>query len=132
MWAPANFATIFCFNPAGRALADYSEAIQLDPKLIFAYFNSGVAYNRKGEYDHAVADFDEVIRLRSDFVPAYLERGRANLYAGLLPKALIDFNQAGELNPKYVYAALWLDVVNKRSNLPSRLSEATKRIDMTK
>lgn len=30
------------------------------------------------------------------------------------------------------FAALWLDIANRRSNLPSRLPEAIKQIDMTK
>ena len=36
------------------------------------------------------------------------------------------------MNPKNAYWALWLDIVGKRNNLPSRLDEATKQIDMTK
>src|SRR5262249_11484364 len=58
--------------------------------------------------------------------------GRANLLTGALPKALADINQAASLNPKYAYTALWLDIANRRSNLPSRLAEATKQIDMTR
>ena len=53
------------------------------------------------------------------------------LYADLLPKALADINQASALNPKDAYAALWLDIVNKRSNLPSRLAETAAQINMT-
>jgi lipoprotein NlpI len=49
-----------------------------------------------------------------------------------LPKALADLNQASELSPKDVYLALWLDIANKRSNLPSRLPQAITQIDMTK
>ena len=51
--------------------------------------------------------------------------------AGALPTALADLSQASELNPKHPYAALWLDIVNKRSNLPSRFAEAAKQINMT-
>src|SRR5262249_16751916 len=43
-----------------------------------------------------------------------------------------DLHQASELEPKFAYAALWLDIANRRSNLPSRLPEAIKQIDMTK
>jgi hypothetical protein len=59
-------------------------------------------------------------------------RGRANFFAGALAKALADLDQASELNPKYAYTALWVDIVNRRSNLPSRLSESMKQIDMSK
>ena len=40
--------------------------------------------------------------------------------------------QSSALNPKYAYAALWLHIVDTRNNLPSRLAEAAKQIDMTK
>lgn len=36
------------------------------------------------------------------------------------------------LDPKDAYTALWLDIVDKRSNPPGQLSEAAKQIDMTK
>ncbi len=45
-----------------RAIADYTEAIRLDPKYAHAYNNRGNAYGAKGDYDHAIADFDQVIR----------------------------------------------------------------------
>ena len=63
---------------------------------------------------------------------AYFNRGRANLYAGALPKALADLDQATAVHPKYAYAALWLDIVAQRSNVSSRLSQATAALDMTK
>ena len=63
---------------------------------------------------------------------AHRNRGGVYLYSGALSKALADFNQASELDPKYAYAALWVDIVSKRSNLPSRLADAAKQIDMTK
>jgi lipoprotein NlpI len=49
-----------------------------------------------------------------------------------MPKALADLNQVSELNPKDAYAALWLDIANKRSNLPSRLARSVTQIDMAK
>jgi len=115
-----------------RAIADYNEAIRLDPKDAFPFNNRGNAYRDKGDNDPAIADYNEAIRLDPKFAQAYLNRGRTNLYAGALPKALADLNRASELDPKHAYTALWLDIVNKRSNLPSRLAQATTQIDMTK
>jgi lipoprotein NlpI len=115
-----------------RAIADCTEAIQLDPKYAFAYNNRGLVYNAKDDHDRAIADYTEAIRLDPKYALAYKNRARVNLYAGALPEAMADLNQARELDPKDAYAALWLDIVNKRSNLPSRLAEATKQIEMTK
>ena len=115
-----------------RAIADYSEAIRLDPKYAYAYNNRGNAYYDKGDHDRAIADYSEAIRLDPKYAQAYFNRGVAYLYAGRLPKALADLGQSSALNPKYAYAALWLNIVETRSNLPSQLAEAAKQIDMTK
>ena len=97
-----------------------------------AYYNRGIADQSKSDYDRAIADFDQAIAINPKYMASYFSRGRLNLFIGALPKALADLNQASELSPKYAYAALWLDIANKRSNLPSRLPEAMKQIDMTK
>jgi tetratricopeptide (TPR) repeat protein len=46
-----------------RAIADYTEAIRLDPKLAIAYYERGVAYHALGDFDRAIADYTEAIRL---------------------------------------------------------------------
>lgn len=43
---------------------------------------------------------------------------------GRATKALADLGQPKALNPKHAYAAIWLDIVDKRSNLPRRLAGA--------
>jgi len=114
-----------------RAIADFDLAIRIDPKNTRAYTVRGVAWAAKGDLDRAIADYDQAIRFDPKNSSWYFHRGLSNLYAGALPTALADLNQASELNPKHAYAALWLDIVNKRSNLPSRLAEAAKQINMT-
>jgi tetratricopeptide (TPR) repeat protein len=111
-----------------RAIADYTQAIQLNPRDAKPHVNRGNAYSDKGDFDRAIADYNEAIQLDPKFAFAYLNRGLANLFNGALPKALADLNQASELDPKFAYAALWLDIANRRSNLPSRLPEAIKQI----
>jgi tetratricopeptide (TPR) repeat protein len=44
------------------ALADFSEAIRLNPKDSGSRYERGAIYYQKGEYSTALADFDEVIR----------------------------------------------------------------------
>ena len=115
-----------------RAIADYNEVIRLDPKDAKAYNSRGIASRAKGDLDSAIADYNEAIRLDPKDAGCYKNRGVANLYAGSLSRALADLNQASELKPKDAYTALWLDVVNKRSNLPSRLPQAIAQLDMTR
>jgi len=121
-----------------RSIADFDRAIQFSPRWDAAYYNRGFSYAGKGDWDRAIADYTQAIAINPKYDHAvsmrgraYYSRGRANLLSGALPKALADLNQAVEANPRYAYAALSLDIANKRSNLPSRLADAEKQIDMT-
>ena len=60
-----------------RAIADYTEAIRLDPKYANAYHNRGLAYRDKGDTDRAIADYTEAIRLDPKYANAYNNRGVA-------------------------------------------------------
>ena len=40
-----------------KAIADYTEAIRINPDHAKAYNNRGAAYEYKGEYDKAMADY---------------------------------------------------------------------------
>jgi hypothetical protein len=49
-------------NPK-HGLADYDQAIRLDPKSARVRYFRGVAYTRKRQWDRAIADFEEGQRL---------------------------------------------------------------------
>jgi Flp pilus assembly protein TadD len=46
-------------------IADYTEAIRLDPSDSTAYRHRGLAYEAKGDGEHASADYNMVIQLRT-------------------------------------------------------------------
>src|SRR5207302_1707573 len=115
-----------------RAITDYNEAIRLDPRHALAFNNRGNAYQLKGSPDRAIPDYSEAIRLHPKESGMYFNRALANFYSGNLPQALADLNQSSEINPQHAYAALWRDIVDRRSNLPSRLVQSMTQIDMTK
>ena len=113
-----------------RTIADASEAIQLDPKIAVAYYYRAGAYVQKGDNNHAIADYSEAIRLDPKSSKSYFNRGLLNLYANSVDKALADLNQASALAPNDAYAALWLDIVSQRNNLPSRLPQTSSQLDV--
>jgi len=54
----------------GPAIADYSKAIELDPKFAPAYNARGITYAKKGDPDRAIADFDNAIELDPKYTVA--------------------------------------------------------------
>ncbi len=114
-----------------HAIADYNEAIRLNPKDAKGYNDRGIAYDNKGDLDHTIADYNDAIRLNPKNDQFYENRGVAYLYSGNLAKALVDVREASELNPKNAYHTLWVDIVRQRNNVPSPLSQASSKIDMT-
>jgi lipoprotein NlpI len=113
-----------------RAIQDCDQAIRLNPQDADHFNNRGNAYSAKGDYDRAIADYSEVIRLDPKNARAYISRGRAYLYGGSLAKAQSNFKQASDLNPNDAYIALWLDITERRNNIPSHLSQSATQLDM--
>ena len=88
------------------ALAEYDEAIWLNPDSAEAYFNRGKA---KWQTPSAIADFDEAIRCNPNFAEAYFYRGclkdyhrsRQSTLAArhkALRSAIVDFDEAIRLD----------------------------------
>jgi tetratricopeptide (TPR) repeat protein len=85
-----------------EALADYTEALRLDPGYACAYANRGIAHIRKGDYAQALPDLDRAIRLDPGLADAYLNRGFVRHQQGLYDRAIADYSQALRLNPEEV------------------------------
>jgi len=113
-----------------HAIADWSEAIKLDPNYVHAYNNLAKAYRDKGDYDHAIADYSEAIKLDPHHAIAYKGRGIAYLLSGQSAKAEADFQQALALDSSDPYSVLWLDIATRRNNQPSHIAQATTRLNM--
>ena len=77
-----------------RAIADFDEAIRLDPKYAKAYNNRGIAWYAKGYNDRAIADYNEAIRLDPKLAQAYYNRGNAWNAKGDNDRAIADYNEA--------------------------------------
>ena len=87
-----------------RAIAEFNEAIRLDPKFAYAYSSRGLAYDHKGNLDRADPDYNEAIRLDPKYAQAYFNRGNAYYQKGDDDRAIADYSEAIRLDPKYAYA----------------------------
>src|SRR6266700_1986452 len=96
-----------------------------------AYSRRGNAYREKGDHDRALADYNKAIRLDRKDADAYIDRGLAYLFSGSLAGAEADLRQAHELAPQDAYAVLWLDIAERRKNVPRHLEQAIPQLDMS-
>ena len=87
-----------------QAIADYDEAIKLDPKNARAYNNRGSARSDKGETGQAIADFDEAIKVDARFASAYFNRANSRAARGETEAALRDYDAALKYNRRNVNA----------------------------
>jgi tetratricopeptide (TPR) repeat protein len=83
------------------AIADYTEAIRLDPKSVNAYNGRAGAYADNRNFDKAIADSTEAIRLDPKSAMAYHERSYVYNIKGNFDKAIADSTEAVRLDPKY-------------------------------
>ena len=54
-----------------KAIADYDEAIRLDPNCQTAYYNRGIVWEKKKDFNKAISDYNEAIRLDPKYSRAY-------------------------------------------------------------
>ena len=83
-----------------RAIADYTEAIRLDPKHAKAYNNRALAYDAKGDFDKAIADLTEAIKADPNYAQAHRNRGVVYGEKGDRDKMIADFTEAIRLDPE--------------------------------
>jgi len=76
-------------------LTYFTEAIRLDHKFAIAYYNRGVTYVRKGDYESSITDLSQAIGLAHQSAAfhyrgvAYLAKGDADHALRILAKRLM-------------------------------------------
>jgi len=91
------YATIGDYD---RAIADYDQAIRLNPTMAAAFDNRGRLYSEKNQFERAIADYDEAIRLNPNAANALHNRCWARIALGNARAALADCNESLRLEPQ--------------------------------
>src|SRR5215472_3292912 len=101
-----------------QAVAEFTKAIEANPKDTRGYANRGTAYRQGARaavaagdsegastrYQSAMADFSKYIELAPKDASAYLERGETEIELKQYDAALADVNKAMELKPDNITA----------------------------
>lgn len=91
------------------AIADFGEAIRLDPKNPIPYYNRGNTHFDLNRLDAAAADYDMALLNDPTFALAFYNRGLVFERQGQRSKAIADFTQALSIDPDLVLAREKLD-----------------------
>ncbi|WP_427159689.1 tetratricopeptide repeat protein [Aliinostoc sp. HNIBRCY26] len=79
------------------AIADYTQALQINPHLADVYYNRGNVRCDVGDEEGAIADYNQAIQINNNYADAYYNRG--NVYADMknLQAAITDFQKAANI-----------------------------------
>jgi tetratricopeptide (TPR) repeat protein len=88
-----------------KAIADYTEAITINPQYREAFNNRGNAHRNKRDYDLAIADYEAAIRINPKRGLYHRNRGNVLMDKRDYEKALASFNEAIRLDANDADAA---------------------------
>ncbi len=103
--AHSHLGIIWVFlNNQDKALADFTEAIRLEPTVSHHYWNRGNVLRDMSEYEKAIADYNDALRI--DPRNAFAFNGRGLLWSkkNEPDKAIADFTAAIRIDPQFAWA----------------------------
>jgi len=119
-------------DASGNSIADYNEAIELNPNHADAYYKRGDAYDEMGEYGKAIADYNKAIELDPNHALAYYNRGCAYGEIGEYEKAIADYNKAIEFDPNHALAYYNRGLAyHEKCEVPKAVSDLEKCIGLS-
>jgi tetratricopeptide (TPR) repeat protein len=89
-----------------RAIADFDEAIHLNPNRASLYRDRALARRQNGDLELAIEDYDEAIAHDPKVAAPYHQRGLALAGTGDLDRAILSYNTAIRLDPSDAQARL--------------------------
>lgn len=88
------------------AMADFDRALQLNPRLIYSWFNKGNLYLEAKDATSAIQCYNEALAINPSYGEAYYNRALAYLQSGMRKQAFDDLSKAGELGVIASYSLL--------------------------
>jgi tetratricopeptide (TPR) repeat protein len=120
----------------GKAIADHTEAININPEFCGNYSNRAYIYNLLGQYDMAIADCNRALVQSPDYFYAYIFRGEAYILKENTNQAMADVNRAIQINPdnrgNLPYYPYWLRGVihEQKENYPGAIADYSQVLQL--
>jgi len=84
------------------AIAEFTKAIETNPKLAIGYFNRGYTYMQQSNWASALSDMDKAISIDPGLTSAHWAKGRIyHLDGGKYEQALASYTRAIDLDPEF-------------------------------
>lgn len=92
------------------AIANFREAVKLNPNYVLAHYFLGNALARTGNFEMAEIHFRNAIQLQPDYAAAYNDLGNTLAAQGNPEEAMTHYKKAAEIKPDYVEAHINLGI----------------------
>jgi tetratricopeptide (TPR) repeat protein len=89
---------------ATEAIAQYEQALQLQPGYSKAHYNLGITLMQVGRVPEAIAQYEQALRIWPDYADAHNNLGIALAQVGRVPEAIAQYEQALRIWPDYADA----------------------------
>ena len=100
------------------AIADYSQAIAINPRLPETYYSRGYVKSQSGDKQGAIADYSQAIAINPQSADAYINRGNAKRALEDRQGAISDYTSAISIDPHLANA--WSGLGLSKSELGDR------------
>ncbi len=91
---------------AANTLDDFNQAIRLDTKNAYLYYNRANFYAAKKDYKLALDDYNKALALDNQLAEVYYNCGLVQLKLGNRTKAIVNLSKAGELGIYKAYSLI--------------------------
>ena len=114
-----------------EAIAEFNNAIKINPGSANAYYGLGFIYDKKGDLDKAVANFSKAIEIDPALTDAYYNRGFAYYKKGSFDQSISDYGKVIELSPNSADAFYGRGLVySKKGNIGQAIADFNKAIEV--
>ena len=86
------------------AIANYTEALKLNPRKASIYYQRGKSYYSQRVYEKAITDYTTGIKIKANYKNAYYQRALVYYELNDNEKAITDLTQTLRINPDYTKA----------------------------